>query len=137
MGEAAESASVCARYRTPVVARWTQTILAVVWFVVGLSRDPYYLFLGAVFALLALAAWLLPATVITEHEAQWPLLRRAYPWSKVEGCDVGTGWKAGLVQLQMRDGNVVGLAAVPREAVPGIRRLIEAADGSSDVGGLK
>jgi len=119
------------------VARWTPTILALVRLVVGLSRDPYYLFRGAVFALLALAAWLLPATVITEHEARWPLLRRVYPWSKVEGCDVGTGWKAGLVQLHMRDGDVVGLSSVPREAVPGIRRLIEAANGSSDVSGLK
>ncbi len=134
MGKAAEPGSVCGRYQTPGLARWPPTIFAPVWLITGLFGDTYYLFLGVAFALLAMASWLLPATVITEREARRPILRREYPWSQVEGCDVGTGWKAGLVQLHMRDGDVVGLAAVPSEAVPEIRRLVKASHGSSGVG---
>ncbi len=126
MTGAAEPESVCGRYRTLGFTRWPPTIFAPVWLVSGLFGDPFYLVPGVAFALLALAAWLVPATVITERAARRPILRRAYPWSQVEGADVGTGWKAGLVQLHLRDGDLVALAGVPADAIPGIRRLISA-----------
>lgn len=122
--------SAVGRYRVPATTRWVTLLLAPVWIVNAASRsgpDPLLIALAALYSLMGIAAWVLPATVVTSTEIRRPLLRRSYQLSDVQRCEPGTGWRSSAVYLTMSDGDRVGLQGVPVTAAPDTRRLAAAA----------
>ncbi len=120
--------SAVGRYRIPAITRWVALLVAPTLILTAAnSPDPLLIALAAANALIAIAQWALPATVITSTEVRRPLLRRSYQLSDVQRCEPGTGWRSGAVYLTMSDGDRVGLQGVPLTAVPDLRRLVAAA----------
>lgn len=122
------SQHVIGRYRDTGGFRWYAVAFAVLRLLLGtaqlVSKHQFGdLAFAAVYAALAVTAWVVPKTVISDRGVRF-IFRRTIPWSEV--VDVvarpNNRWKQ-LPELVMRDGRRKPLLALKNSQVEGLRSL--------------